>query len=156
MLLNTVLKSATARQFQDTIFKILRVLQYCISSILSQSVQNIRLIGCYLLPDHQDVDKYLYSLTFIMQSSTTARQTSNCMQIITYHVVSFRTNFFFKYSMSDSLALPWFRVNTDLKNWIILCCIPDNCAIALFCFGSTRNDHFSPFENSTKFKMKMS
>ena len=102
MLLNTVLNSATARQFHDTIFKILRVLQYCISSILSQSVQNIRLIGCYLLPGHQEVVEYLYSLAFTMQSSTTARQTSNCMQIITYHVTSFRT----KYSMSDSLVLP--------------------------------------------------
>ena len=38
---NTVLNSATARQFRDTIFKILRVWQYRISSVLSQSVHNI-------------------------------------------------------------------------------------------------------------------
>ena len=83
MLLNTVLNSATARQFRDTIFKILRVRQYRISSILSRSVQNIRLIECYLVRDHQEVVKYLYSLTFTMQISTTSRQTSNCMHIIT-------------------------------------------------------------------------
>ena len=57
MLLNTVLNSATARQFRDTIFKILRVRQYRISSILSRSVQNIRLIECYLVPDYQEVVK---------------------------------------------------------------------------------------------------
>ena len=34
------------------------------------------------------------SLTFTMQISTTAHQSSNCMQIITYHVASFRTNHF--------------------------------------------------------------
>ena len=94
MLLNTVLNSATARQFRDTIFKILRVRQYRISSILSRSVQNIRLIECYLIPAHQEVVKYLYSLTFTMQISTFARRTSNCMQIITYHVGSFQTNYF--------------------------------------------------------------
>ena len=47
MLLNTVLNSATARQFRDTIFKILHVRLYRISIILSRSVQNIRLIECY-------------------------------------------------------------------------------------------------------------
>ena len=52
MLLNTVFNSATAQQFRDTIFKILRVQQYCISSILSQSVG---FIECYLVPDHQEV-----------------------------------------------------------------------------------------------------
>ena len=93
IVLNITLNSATARQFQATVFKILRV-QYRISSILNQSVHNIRLIECYLVPDHQEVVKYLYSLTFTMQISTIARQTSNCMQIITYHVASFRTNYF--------------------------------------------------------------
>ena len=78
-----MLNSATARQFRDTIFKILRVRQYRISSILSRPVQNIRLIECYLVPGHQEVVKYLYSLTFTMQISTTTRQTSNCMHIIT-------------------------------------------------------------------------
>ena len=94
LLLSKVVKALTARQFQDTIFKILLVRQYCISSILSQSVQNIRLIECYHFPDHQEVVKYLYSLTFTMQISATARQTSNCMQIITYRVASFQTNYF--------------------------------------------------------------
>ena len=59
MLLNTVLNSATTRQFRDTIFKILRVRQYRISSILSQSVLNIRFIECYFVPDHQEVVKYV-------------------------------------------------------------------------------------------------
>ena len=36
-------------------FKILLVRQYRISSILSLSVQNIRLIEWYLVPDHQEV-----------------------------------------------------------------------------------------------------
>ena len=49
MLPNTVLNSATARQFRDMIFKILRVWQYRISSVLSQSVHNIG-IECYLVP----------------------------------------------------------------------------------------------------------
>ena len=75
-------------------FKILLVRQYRISSILSRSVQNIRLIECYLVPDHQEVVKYLCSLTFTVQIYTTARQTSNCMHIITYHVASFQTNYF--------------------------------------------------------------
>ena len=57
-------------------------------------MQNIRLIECYLVPDHQEVVKYLYSLTFTLQISTTARQPSNCMHIITYHVAGFRTNYF--------------------------------------------------------------
>ena len=30
------------------------------------------------------------------------------------------------------------------------------CAIVRFCFGSVSNDHFSSFENSTKFKFKLS
>jgi len=77
-----VLNSATARQFRGKIFKILRVRQYHISSILSQSVHNIRFIECYLVPDHREVVEY--SLKFTMLISTTARQTSNCMQIITY------------------------------------------------------------------------
>ena len=47
MLLNTVLNSATAQQFRDTIFKILRVRQYRISSILSQSLHNLRFVECY-------------------------------------------------------------------------------------------------------------
>ena len=59
MLLNAVLNSATARQFRDTIFKIPRVRQYRISRILSQSVLNIRFIECYLVPDHQEVVKYM-------------------------------------------------------------------------------------------------
>ena len=59
MLLNTALNAATTRQFWDTIFKILRVQQYPISSILSQSVHNIRFIECYLVPDYQEVDKYM-------------------------------------------------------------------------------------------------
>ena len=59
MLLNTVLNSATAWQFRDTIFKIFRVRQYRISSILIQSVHNIRFIECYLVPDHQEVVKYM-------------------------------------------------------------------------------------------------
>ena len=137
MLLNTILNSAITRQFRYTIFKTLSVRQY-------QSI-NIRFIECYLVPDHQEVVKYLYSLTFTMQISTTARQTSNCMQIMTYHVASFRTSYF-----------PWFRVNTDWKKRIILCCIPDNCAIVLFWFGSISNDRFSSFENSTKFNIKVS
>ena len=106
MLLNTMLNSANPRRFQDTIFKILRVRQYRISIILSQSMQNIRLIECYHVPDHQEVVKYLYGLTLTMQISTTARQTSNCMQIITYHVASFRTNYFQNTSFSDSLVFP--------------------------------------------------
>ena len=59
MLLNTVLNSATAKQFRDTIFKILRVRQYRIYSILSQSVHNLRFIQCYLVPDHQEVITYM-------------------------------------------------------------------------------------------------
>ena len=66
--------------------------QYRISRILSESVHNIRFIECYLAPDHQGVVKY--SLKFTMLISPTAQQTSNCMQIITYHVASFRTNYF--------------------------------------------------------------
>ena len=38
MLLNIVLNSATARQFRDTIFKLLRARQYRMSNILGQSV----------------------------------------------------------------------------------------------------------------------
>ena len=67
---------------------------------------------------------------------------------------------FSKFSMSGSLVFSWFRVNTDRKNRIILCYIPDNCAIVLFCFVSIilifGNEHFSSFENSTKFKIEMS
>ena len=40
-------------------FQILRVRQYRISSILSQSVRNIPFIECYLVPDHQEVVKYM-------------------------------------------------------------------------------------------------
>ena len=58
--------------------------------------------------------------------------------------------------MSDSLVFPSFRVNTDSKNRITLCGIPDNCAIVLFCSGSISIDHFSSFEDSTKVKIKMS
>ena len=56
MLLNTELNSATARQFRGTIHG---VGQYRISSILSQSVHNIRSIEGYLVPDHQEVVKYM-------------------------------------------------------------------------------------------------
>ena len=88
MLLNTTLNSETARQFRGTIFKILRV--FC---ILSQSVHNIQLIECYLVPDHQEVVKYMKPY-IVMLISTTARQPTNCMQIILYHVASFWTNHF--------------------------------------------------------------
>ena len=90
MLLNTVLNSTTARQFRDKIFlKILRVWHNC---ILGQSVHNIRFVECYLVPDHKEVVSFI--LKFTMLISTTARQMSNCMQIITYHVASFWTNHF--------------------------------------------------------------
>ena len=59
MLLNTVLNSATVQQFRDTIFKKPRVRQSRISSILSQSVHNLRFIQCYLVPDHQEVVTYM-------------------------------------------------------------------------------------------------
>jgi len=76
-----------------TIFKILRVRQYRISIIFSQSVHNIRFIECFNFLS-QITKKLLNicSLTFTMLISTTARRTSNCMQIITYQVASFRTN----------------------------------------------------------------
>ena len=57
-----------------------------------QSVHNIRFIECYFVPDHQVVFKDI--LKFTMLISTTARQTSNCMQIIAYHIASFQTNHF--------------------------------------------------------------
>ena len=57
MLLNKELNSATARQFRGTTHG---VGQYRISSILSQSVHNIRFIEGYLVPDHQEVVKYSY------------------------------------------------------------------------------------------------
>ena len=59
ILVNTVLNSATARQYRNTIFQILRVRQYRISSILSQSLHDIRFIECYFVPDHQEVVKYM-------------------------------------------------------------------------------------------------
>ena len=88
---NTVLSSATARQFRETIFKILHVWQYRISTVLSQSA-----ISPSSTTSSQISKKLLNicSLTYTMQISTTARQTSNCMQIITYHVAHFRTNHF--------------------------------------------------------------
>ena len=60
--------------------------------------------------------------------------------------------------MSGSLVFSWFRVNTDRKNRIIVCYIPDSCAIVL-CFNYSiifGNEHFYSFENSIKFKIKMS
>ena len=69
--------------FSLILFQILRVRQYRICSIFIQSVHNIRFIEEYLAPDHQVVK---YGLKFTALISTTARQTSNCMQIITYHV----------------------------------------------------------------------
>ena len=75
----------------DKILKILCVWQYHISCILIQSVHNIRFIKCYLVPDHQGVDKY--SLEFAMLVCRTAWQTSHCMQVVTYHVTSFQTRF---------------------------------------------------------------
>ena len=70
--------------FTLILFQILSVRQYRICSIFIQSVNNIRFIEEYLAPDHQEVVKY--GLKFTVLISTTARQTSNCMQIITYHV----------------------------------------------------------------------
>ena len=64
-------------------------------------MHNNRLIECYLVPDHQEVVKYI--LEFAMLISTTARQTSHSLQIITYRVASFRTRFS-KYSVSGSLV----------------------------------------------------
>lgn len=124
-----LLNSATARHFRDKIFKILYVRQYRISSILSQSVHNIQFIACYLVPDHQEAVKY--SLKFTMLISTTARQTSNYMQIITYHVASFRTNHF---QNTPCPAVSYFL--HFVKNQIILCYIQGNCAIVMFCFVS--------------------
>ena len=56
------------------------------------SVHNIRFIECYHFLDHQEV--VTCRLKFTMLISTTARQTRDCMQIITYHIASFRTNHF--------------------------------------------------------------
>ena len=135
MLLNTVLNSATARQFRDTIFKILRVLEYCISSILSQ----LCTISDSWSATFSQITKKLLnicSLTFTMLISTTTRQTSNCMQIITYHFASSRTNHFQNTPCpAVSYFLDFAKIQIE-KNRIILCYIPDNCAIVLFCFLS--------------------
>ena len=72
--------------FTLTLFQIIRVRQYRICSIFIQSVHNIRFIEEYLAPDHHEVVKYGLKFTAII--STTARQTSNCMQIIAYRPYS--------------------------------------------------------------------
>ena len=59
---------------------------------------------CYLVPDHQEVFKYI--LEFAMLIYTTTRQTRHCiccMEIITNRVASFRARFS-KYSLSGSLV----------------------------------------------------
>ena len=56
---------------------------------------------CYLVPDHQEVFKYI--LEFAMLIYTTARQNRHCMEIITNRVASFRTRFS-KYSLSGSVV----------------------------------------------------
>ena len=58
-----------------------------------------------LFSDNLSRKSCICSLTFTMLIFTTARQSSNCMQSITYHVSSSRTNHFSKYSMSGSLVL---------------------------------------------------
>ena len=49
--------------------------------ISSQSVQNNWFIECYLVPDHQEVFKYI--LEFAMLILTTTRHTRHCIEIIT-------------------------------------------------------------------------
>ena len=99
MLLNTILlNSATARQFQDTIFKILGVRQYCIKILYLLFWVNLCTISDSLSATMSQITKRLLNIgsltNFTMQISTTAQQTSNCMQIITYRVARFRTNHF--------------------------------------------------------------
>lgn len=101
------------------LFKILPVRQYRISCILSQSVHNNRFIECYLVPDYQEVVKYI--LEFAMLISTTARRSSD-ESSITYRVASFQI------LRVRQSRISWFRVNTDRKNRIIVCCTQDNCA----------------------------
>ena len=78
-----------------------------IPSILSQSVHSIRFIECYLVPDHEEVVKFI--LEFTMLISTTARQASNCMQVITYHVASFRRNHF----QNASCPVVWYFLDFE-------------------------------------------
>ena len=92
--------------FRPKIFKILPVRQYRISCILSQSVHNNRFIECYLVPDYQEVVKYI--LEFAMLISTTARRSTD-ESIITYRVASFQI------LRVRQSRISWFRVNTDRK-----------------------------------------
>ena len=89
-----------------------------------------------------------------MQISATARPTSNCMQIITYHVASFRTNHFQNTPRPVVSYFLDFELKEIEKDRIILC----YCTVLLWVNYSIifSNDHFSSFENSTKFKIKMS
>jgi len=92
--------------FRPKIFKILRVREYRISCILSQSVHNNRFIECYLVPDYQEVVKYI--LEFAMLISTTARRSTD-ESVITYRVASFQI------LRVRQSRISWFRVNTDRK-----------------------------------------
>ena len=73
------------------------------------------------------------SLTFTMQISTTARQTSNCMQIITYHVARLRTNHFQNTpcpAVSNFLDFKWIqREKTELS------CAIFQIIVLLYCFA---------------------
>ena len=71
---------ASGQDFQNTLRPPVPYFSY----IVSQSVHVNQFIKCYLVPDHQEVVKYLLEFTMII--STTARQRSHSMQIITYRV----------------------------------------------------------------------
>ena len=62
---------ASGQDFQNTLCPAVQYFLY----ILSQSVHNNRFIECYLVPDHQEVVKYI--LEFAMLISTTARHANH-------------------------------------------------------------------------------
>ena len=126
MLLNTVLNSATTRQFRDTIFKILIVRQY-------QSI-NIRFIECYLVPDHQEVVRYMqpyiHYANFYNRSTDEYANHSICTTLL----ASGRIIFKILHVRQARIFLISSKYRLNRFNWS--CHIPDNFAIVLFRFGS--------------------
>ena len=100
------------------------------------------------------------SVTFTMLISTTTQQTSSCMQIIRYHVASFRTDHFQSTPCpAVSYFLDFEKIHVEKTNYLVLYSRWLCYCTVLLCFDYSiifSNDQFSSFENSTKFKIKMS
>ena len=99
---------------------------YCFESICNITIEY------YLVPDQQKIIN-ICSLTYTMPISTTARQTSNCMQIITYHVARFQTNHFQNTpcpAVSNFRDFKWIQIEkTELS------CAIFQIIVLLYCFA---------------------